>query len=252
VTYPRVGVAAQSYIDQAGRSVQVDPEVVAAVQSVAGDPVPVADGAAPEPLPPQAERRWGWQIQLYQLRGSQSWGIGDYADLAALATGLGRHGAQVLLVNPLHAETPVAPWSDSPYYPSSRRFSHQLSVSISALPEFAAAPEPVRQAVAALRPPTEGLVDRPAVWAAKLAAFELLVPRRFDADAAAQAQPDGAELLRFAQFCGSGRPGSGGAARVGPGARPRAARRRAGRRARSGDERRHRPRPGGGRRPGRR
>ncbi|MCU1689862.1 MAG: malQ, partial [Jatrophihabitantaceae bacterium] len=201
MTAPAAGVAASTYIDQVGRPVVVEPRVVQAVQAVAGKPVPLGPAEPIEPLAPQAQRRFGWQIQLYQLRSSQSWGIGDYADLAALAAGLGQRGAALLVVNPLHAETPVPPWNDSPYYPSSRRFSHQLSVSVGQLPEFHAAPEPVRQAVSALRPPTEGLIDRAAIWAAKLAAFELLLPAAFDSADAAASQPDGPELLRFAAFC---------------------------------------------------
>lgn len=201
VSTPAAGVAAASYLDQRGRPVVVDPAVVAAVQAAAGAAVPLTDAAQTVPLPAQDQRRWGWQVQLYQLRSSQSWGIGDFADLAALASGLARHGAQLLLVNPLHAQTPVPPWSDSPYYPSSRRFCDQLSLSVARLPEFHAAPEDVRRAVAALRPPTEALIDRPAVWQAKLAAFALLLPPDLDAAAAAADEPDAGELLRFAQFC---------------------------------------------------
>ena len=201
MTVPAAGTAASSYIDQVGRPVAVEPRVVQAVQAVAGRAVAMAAGPPIVPLARQEARRFGWQIQLYQLRSSQSWGIGDFADLAALAVGLGQRGADLLVVNPLHAETPAPPYSDSPYYPSSRRFSHQLSVSVTRLPEYHAAPDEVRQAVSALRPPTGGLIDRPAAWSAKLAAFELLLPAGFDAPAAAAAQPDGPELLRFAAFC---------------------------------------------------
>lgn len=201
MTAPAAGVAASTYIDQVGRPVAVAPSVVQAVQSVAGRVVPLGEAAPIRPLDPRPARRFGWQVQLYQLRSAQSWGIGDYADLAALAVGLGQRGADLLLVNPLHAQTPAPPWGDSPYYPSSRRFSDQLSVSVARLPEYHAAPADVRQSICALRPATDGLIDRTAVWAAKLAAFELLLPAGFDAAAAAAQQPDGPELLRFAVFC---------------------------------------------------
>ena len=92
---------------------------------------------------------------------------------------------------PLHAETPVPPWNDSPYYPSSRRFSDQLSVSVPGLTEYRAASDSVRRGVDALRPPTGGLINRAAVWAAKLAAFEALLPIDFDPVAAAATQPVG-------------------------------------------------------------
>ncbi|CAN5515472.1 hypothetical protein BH23ACT9_BH23ACT9_30900 [soil metagenome] len=61
-------------------------------------------------------------MQLYALRSGKSWGIGDLADLALLADHAGReHGADFILLNPLHAATPVLPQEPSPYYPSSRR-----------------------------------------------------------------------------------------------------------------------------------
>lgn len=201
MTASTAGTAASTYIDQVGRTVVVSPQVVQAVQAVAGRAIPLHAGPAIDPLVPPPARRFGWQVQLYQLRSAQSWGIGDYADLAALASGLAQHGAALLVVNPLHAETPVPPWNDSPYYPSSRRFSDQLSVSVSRLPEYHAAPEPVRRAVDALRPLSGGLIDRAGIWAAKIAAFQRLLPGGFDTAAAAATQPDGPELLRFAAFC---------------------------------------------------
>ena len=201
MTAPAAGRAASSYLDQVGRPVTVAPEVVARVQAAAGDPVPLAPTGPAAAIPPVAGRRFGWQIQVYQLRSSQSWGIGDFADLAALASGLGRQGASLLVVNPLHARTPVPPWADSPYSPSSRRFADQLGVSIPQLPEYRAADEALRRAVDALRPPAGTLIDRASVWAAKLAAFELLAPAGFDPAAAAAEQPDGEALLGFAAFC---------------------------------------------------
>jgi 4-alpha-glucanotransferase len=89
----------------------------------------------------------------------------------------------MLLVNPMHAVTPVLPIQPSPYFPSSRRFADQVGVAVDALPEYAAAPASVRARVDALRPPSGPLVDRDAVWTAKRAAFGLLLP-------ADQAGPD--------------------------------------------------------------
>jgi 4-alpha-glucanotransferase len=155
-----------------------------------GDPVPAgvhryADGVplvvAPSSLPdPLGRRAWGWQVQLYQLRSDRSWGIGDYADLSTLVTALAAQGADVVLVNPMHAMTPVLPWQPSPYFPSSRRFADQLAIAVDRLPEYAAASPSVRARVDALRPASSGLLDRDAVWRAKLAAFELLVPAEVD------------------------------------------------------------------------
>jgi len=151
----------------------------------AGEPLPtgvhlLADGTpvvvGPASLPAPGRRTWGWQVQLYQLRSARSWGIGDYADLCALAREMGARGADVLLVNPMHAVTPVLPIQPSPYFPSSRRFADQVAVALDALPEYAAAPAAVRAEVDALRPPSGPLIDRDAVWTAKRAAFALLLP----------------------------------------------------------------------------
>ena len=151
----------------------------------AGEPLPTGvhllpDGTpvvvGPASLPAPGRRTWGWQVQLYQLRSARSWGIGDYADLCALAREMGARGADVLLVNPMHAVTPVLPIQPSPYFPSSRRFADQVAVAVDALPEYAAAPAAVRAEVDALRPPSGPLIDRDAVWTAKRAAFALLLP----------------------------------------------------------------------------
>ena len=77
-------------------------------------------GMAGCPLPP--ERTWGWAAQLYAARSNSSWGIGDLMDLDRLALWARENGAGFVLVNPLHAATPVLPQNPSPYYPSSRRF----------------------------------------------------------------------------------------------------------------------------------
>lgn len=169
----------------------------------AGDPLPdgvhaYADGVplvvAPAQLPdPLGRRAWGWQVQIYQLRSARSWGIGDYADLATLVSAVAAQGADVLLVNPMHAMTPMLPWQPSPYFPSSRRFADQLAIAVDRLPEYATATPDVRERVDALRPPNTGLLDRDAVWRAKLAAFELLVP-----DEVPVTTPD---LDGFAVFC---------------------------------------------------
>ena len=178
----------------------------ATVVVTVGDPLPagahqLADGTpvvvGPPALPPAERRLWGWQVQLYQLRSARSWGIGDYADLRMLARELGARGADVLLVNPVHAVTPVLPIQPSPYFPSSRRFADQVGVSVEALPEYAAAPAGVRARVDALRPPSGPLIDRDAVWTAKRAAFALLLPRA----APPPEEVDWTGVDGFAVFC---------------------------------------------------
>ena len=79
-------------------------------------------------------RSWGWAAQLYALRSTGSWGVGDLGDLARL---LGPDGLDpgFVLVNPLHAAPPTQP---SPYFPSSRVFRNPLYLRVEAVPELRA------------------------------------------------------------------------------------------------------------------
>ena len=209
-TLDLVGPPARPALVTAGPSpvagaLTLESEVTAVVR--VGEPLPtgvhlLADGTpvvvGPAALPPPRRRTWGWQVQLYQLRSARSWGIGDYADLRTLARELGARGADVLLVNPMHAVTPVLPIQPSPYFPSSRRFADQVAVAVDALPEYGAAPAAVRAQVDGLRPPSGPLIDRDAVWTAKRAAFALLLP---PGGPELEPEVDWTGLDGFAVFC---------------------------------------------------
>ncbi|ASO18945.1 4-alpha-glucanotransferase [Actinoalloteichus hoggarensis] len=127
---------------------------------------------------PRVPRAWGWMVQLYALHSTGSWGIGDYGDLREL---LGRSatelGADVVLLNPLHAPALTEPVQPSPYSPSSRRFANPLYLRIAELAEYQAAPASVRERIDALAiPAAADRIDYDAVWQAKQAALELLWP----------------------------------------------------------------------------
>ncbi|MGB9225135.1 4-alpha-glucanotransferase, partial [Mycobacterium sp.] len=63
-----------------------------------------------------SRRGWGLATQLYSVRSQRSWGVGDLTDLADLALwSASRHGADYVLVNPLHAAAPTIPMEPSPY-----------------------------------------------------------------------------------------------------------------------------------------
>jgi len=201
-----LGVAT-CYTNWAGETVDVDPAVVQAVVDMLGSPAaPQADadgsaeaGAAGAPaalaLPPPC---WGWSIQVYALHSEKSWGVGDFADLRTFVDWSGRaHGADLVLVNPLHAVVPVHPITASPYSPTSRRFINPLYLHIEDLPEYESATAAVRAQVDALRlppPSPDGLIDWDAVWAAKAAALQLLWPF-------ARHEESSPELRDFATFC---------------------------------------------------
>ena len=150
----------------------------------------------PDRLPGVAARHWGWQVQLYAVRSAGSWGVGDYADLRTLVAAAAADGAGVVLLNPLHAETPLLPVQPSPYSPSSRLFRSPLGLRVEAVPEA----EGVDLSV--LRPPTDPLlVDRDAAWTAKHAALQQLWPRHRAGTLAAFRVERGAALEEFALFC---------------------------------------------------
>ncbi|WP_396445078.1 4-alpha-glucanotransferase [Actinomadura sp.] len=155
--------------------------------------------------PPRAR---GLTAQLYSVRSAASWGLGDLRDLADLAAWSARdRGAGFLLVNPLHATEPVPPVGPSPYSPMSRRFPSPLYLRVEDMPEYAALPAGDRERFAGLAAKLragEGLLDRDAVWAAKLEAFEAmhrLRAGRSDPDFEAFRRREGAALARYALWC---------------------------------------------------
>lgn len=170
-------------------------------------PLLVAPPRAPEP----AGRAWGFMAQLYSVRSRGSWGMGDLADLRALASWSGRDlGAGFVLVNPLHAAEPAPPIRPSPYLPMSRRFTSPLYLRPEDLPEYATAPAEVRRRVGELAGPVRtrsgdlAQIDRDAVWRAKGAALEALyaLPRPPERAAAFAAFRDreGPALTAFATW----------------------------------------------------
>ena len=90
-------------------------------------------------LPPAletGERTWGAAVQLYGVRSTRNWGIGDFTDLRALAAQWMRRGAGLVGVNPLHALFPHNPAHISPYSPSSRLFLNVLYLDIEAIEDL--------------------------------------------------------------------------------------------------------------------
>ncbi|MDT7576812.1 MAG: 4-alpha-glucanotransferase [Pseudonocardiales bacterium] len=155
--------------------------------------------AAPQALP-STPRGWGWMLQLYALRSAASWGIGDLGDLRTFATWTGaEHGASAVLLNPLHAITPVSPVQPSPYTPSSRRFGTPLALAVTDLDAYAAADPGTRAEVDALRPELVGdRIEYDRSWAAKRSATELLWRAAGRPGVADTAVPD---LHLFATYC---------------------------------------------------
>lgn len=79
----------------------------------------------------------GVMAQLYSTRSRDSWGIGDFGDLRDLGRTLAENaGADFLLINPLHAAEPFPPVEDSPYLPTTRRFTNPLYIRVEDIEEY--------------------------------------------------------------------------------------------------------------------
>src|ERR1700716_2209099 len=126
-----------------------------------------------EPCAPPPERAWGWAVQLYALRSNDSWGLGDLADLRRFGRWSRRHGASVVLLNPLGAQTPTLPYQPSPYYASSRRFRNVIYLRIEDVDGAAACEEvlqPLRAEAKTLN--QQRLIDYDRVFELKTKALE--------------------------------------------------------------------------------
>ena len=127
-----------------------------------------------------AGRFWGFMTQVYSMRSERSWGMGDLTDLEDLATWSASLGADHVLVNPLHAASPVPPMAESPYLPVTKRFANAMYLRIEAVPEYAYLDEADRSEIQALAAPlrpmntSSDLLERDPVWAAKKKALEIL------------------------------------------------------------------------------
>ncbi|MDR3107535.1 MAG: 4-alpha-glucanotransferase, partial [Bifidobacteriaceae bacterium] len=124
---------------------------------------------------------WGPMAQLYSMRSHDSWGTGDFEDLATLGYDLAKnHGADFVLINPIHAGEPVAPFTQSPYLPTTRDFTNPYYIRPEAIEEYAVAPESVRAAVDGLAAKAKAAaadvetLDRDVVWTIKGQALKLL------------------------------------------------------------------------------
>jgi (1->4)-alpha-D-glucan 1-alpha-D-glucosylmutase len=194
----RHGIAS-GYTDADGRRREVPAAALAALLREFDADAP---GGAPEvpaagrcwPLP--QSRAWGPTVQLYALRSTRNWGMGDFGDLRALIEWAAARGAALVGVNPLHALFAHNPAHCSPYSPSTRLAWNTLYLEVEAIPEYAACPPAralaesaaFRARLARLR--AAPLVDYPGVAAAKREVLRLLY-----------AQFRGAPPEAFARFC---------------------------------------------------
>jgi 4-alpha-glucanotransferase len=172
--------------------------------STAADPEPGRLIVTPARCPLPARRGWGWSAQLYAARSTESWGLGDLADLRRLGRWAARLGADLVLINPLAAPLPLATQEASPYCASSRRFLNPLYLRV----EDIAGAEvlgPDLEGLAALGRALnrDRLIDRERVFLLKMDALERIWARDGGRDPAFQryVRESGSSLQEFAIFC---------------------------------------------------
>ncbi len=174
-------------------------------------PLVVVPGRLDAPAVSDDRRHWGVSAQFYSVRSRASWGVGDAADLSDLAALCADRGADFLLVNPVHASSPVAPLENSPYLPVTRRWANPIYIRPEAVEEYASLPDARRRDVEALRLKAAGAagdpsgIDRDRAWEAKRAALEILhrAPRSYHRESEFRAfvARSGRDLADFALWC---------------------------------------------------
>ena len=82
------------------------------------------------------DKSWGPSIQLYTLKSSHNWGIGDFGDLKQLVSDIAIRGGDFIGLNPLHSLFINSPKWISPYSPSSREWLNYLYIDVTSVPEF--------------------------------------------------------------------------------------------------------------------
>lgn len=175
-------------------------------------PMAVAPHRLELPASLQQRAAWGLAVQLYSLRSSRSWGLGDFGDLGDLAAWSGNElGCDFIQINPVHAGEPEAPMTQSPYLPVTRRFVNPVYIRVEDVPEYAYLPV---ESIAAIRQlgavvqqsnTTYDEIDRDASWAAKKQALEMVwrFPRSpgREADYRGFVDEQGVGLRDFATWC---------------------------------------------------
>lgn len=81
------------------------------------------------------DRAWLLVVQLYSVRSSRNWGVGDFSDLKRILKWVAEIGGAGVGLNPLHALFDEHPEECSPYAPNSRLFLNPLYLDVEQIPE---------------------------------------------------------------------------------------------------------------------
>lgn len=119
-------------------------------------------------------RTWGVTMQVPTTRSRSGWGVGDLADVRAIATWIDSLGGGGLGLSPLHAPAPVAQIQTSPYYPASRRWRSPLLIRVDEVPGAERSTEVATLATEARRASAGPILDRDTVWDRQRRALDVL------------------------------------------------------------------------------
>ena len=153
---------------------------------------------------PKMWKGWGWALQLYALRSSQSWGMGDLGDLAEFARWSKQNlHANFILVSPINAVNPGLPQEASPYFPSSRIYKNPLYLRIDSLARVGVPRKTwLKFMVAGSKLNQKRIINRGEIFRLKMAALETLW-NHFSDDSEFErfSQREQPLLEQFATFC---------------------------------------------------
>jgi 4-alpha-glucanotransferase len=82
-------------------------------------------------------KQWGVFCPLYALWSAQSWGTGDFSDLATLVDFVGALNGSAVATLPMLASFLDEPFDPSPYAPVSRLFWNEFFLDVNKIPELA-------------------------------------------------------------------------------------------------------------------
>lgn len=80
-------------------------------------------------------KTWGLSLNLYSMRSSQNWGVGDFNDLRRIIKWISDLKGGFVGINPLHAIPNKKPFGISPYSPISRLYKNFIYLDIENIPE---------------------------------------------------------------------------------------------------------------------
>ncbi len=97
-------------------------------------------------IPPELRtgRAWGLSLNLYAIRSSRNWGIGDFTDLKEIVRWIAGLGGSFVGINPLHALANTRPFNISPYSPISRLYQNAIYLDIEGIPDIRDSEEGLR------------------------------------------------------------------------------------------------------------